>query len=144
MVRGFSVLILVLLGAGTIRAQGRVQALVKGFQSNKGICRACLFNNAEAFSSGKGPLQCLQVAVANKEARLQFEPVPAGRYAVALFHDANENNQLDKNFLGIPKEGYGASRNNLPFAAAPSFEENAFEVAASTVQLQVKLRYIGR
>lgn len=33
----------------------------------------------------------------------------SGIYAVALIHDANDNDLLDLNFLGIPKEGAGAS-----------------------------------
>jgi uncharacterized protein (DUF2141 family) len=50
---------------------------------------------------------------------------------------------MDKNFLGIPKEGYGASKNKLPFAAAPSFNENRFAVEHNTtVRLTVKLRYL--
>jgi uncharacterized protein (DUF2141 family) len=45
--------------------------------------------------------------------------------------------------LGIPKEGYGASKNSLPFAAAPGFNSNKFEVKnnASTL-LTIKLRYL--
>ena len=32
-----------------------------------------------------------------------------GDYAVAIIQDLNENEKLDKNFLGIPKEPYGFS-----------------------------------
>jgi uncharacterized protein (DUF2141 family) len=48
---------------------------------------------------------------------------------------------MDKNFLGIPKEGYGASNNKLPFAAAPSFNDNKFILGkGETKHLSIKLR----
>jgi uncharacterized protein (DUF2141 family) len=48
---------------------------------------------------------------------------------------------MDKNFLGIPKEGYGASNNKLPFAAAPSYNDNKFTLGKSDIkQMNIKLR----
>jgi len=35
--------------------------------------------------------------------------IPPGTYAIACYHDENDNGKLDTNFLGIPKEGTGAS-----------------------------------
>ncbi len=70
--------------------------------------------------------QCKAVSIVDKKAQITFLDIPKGKYALFIFHDVNENNKLDKNWLGIPKEGYGASRNQLPFAAAPAFEPNSF------------------
>ncbi|RZK15020.1 MAG: DUF2141 domain-containing protein [Flavobacterium sp.] len=53
----------------------------------------------------------------------------------------NRNNKMDKNFMGIPKEGYGASQNRLPFASAPTFNDNKFVVENNTItKLAIKLR----
>ncbi|MEI6950056.1 DUF2141 domain-containing protein [Paraflavisolibacter sp. H34] len=143
MVRMILLLIMILSGAAS-RAQGRVAARVTGFASDKGVCRACLFTSEASYAKGTDPFRCVQVAVAGREATVQFENLPDGRYALALFHDANNNNRMDKNFLGIPREGYGASRNQLPFAAAPGFKENAFDVAGTaTVRLEIRIRNIG-
>jgi uncharacterized protein (DUF2141 family) len=38
-----------------------------------------------------------------------FKDIPCGEYAIKLYHDANMNQELDKNFLKIPKEQYGFS-----------------------------------
>ena len=40
-----------------------------------------------------------------------FENLKPGKYAVSVLHDANKNKDLDKNKLGIPKEGFGFSNN---------------------------------
>jgi len=41
----------------------------------------------------------------------EFPGVAAGTYAVSAFHDENSNGKLDRNFMGIPREGVGASNN---------------------------------
>ena len=126
------------LGAG---AQSKVVAQISNFENTKGVCRACLFTSEEAFSGGGAPFRCVQTRVTANSVHAEFDNVPPGTYALFVLHDANSNNKMDKNFLGIPKEGYGASRNKLPFAAAPTFEDNRFEVANnSTVRLSIRLR----
>ena len=134
--------LLVLFSQQSVHAQSKVIADISNFESNKGVCRACLFNSASSFKGESGdPVQCVQVAISNKRSQVQFDNVPAGSYAIFLFHDTNSNNKMDKNFIGIPKEGYGASQNKLPFASAPTYNENKFNVSnGSTVRLAIKLR----
>lgn len=125
-----------------VAAQSKIIADITNFESDKGVCRACLFNSSSSFKGESGsPLQCVQVTISSKRSQIQFENVPTGTYAIFLFHDANQNNKMDKNFMGIPKEGYGASKNNLPFASAPTFTGNKFSVGeGTTVRLSIKLR----
>jgi len=66
--------------------------------------------------------------------------VPAGQYAVSVFHDENLNEKLDKNFMGIPKEGYGASNNPGRKMRAPTFDEACFSHQADQ-SLEIKLIY---
>lgn len=138
------ILSLVIVVALQAAAQNKVVAKISGFKNNAGVCRVCLYNNAASFNGEGGqPYQCLELPVVNKTTEAVFDKVPPGQYAVFVLHDANRNNKMDKNFLGIPKEGYGASRNKLPFAAAPGYEENKFSVNPNTItQLKIKLRNI--
>lgn len=124
------------------RAQSKIIAQISNVRNNQGVCQVCLYNNATSFSGDGGtPVQCVQSPVTNGTSEAQFENVPAGDYAIMVFHDANQNKKLDQNFLGIPKEGYGASRNKLPFASAPSFNDNKFTVQdKTTTTLRIRLR----
>jgi uncharacterized protein (DUF2141 family) len=116
---------------------------VTNFSSNKGVCIVCLYDNAKAYGGKGDPLKCTTVGIANKTASASFDGIAEGTYAISVIHDANNNKKFDTNFLGIPTEGYGASQNKLPFAAAPKFEENKFTVTEnSTISSSVKLRYI--
>jgi uncharacterized protein (DUF2141 family) len=127
--------------AADVAAQSKVVVKLTNLRNEKGVCRVCLFDNATAFNGEGGtPVKCA-IVPARGAATLVFDALPAGIYAVFVFHDANNNNRMDKNFLGIPKEGYGASRNSLPFAAAPGFQANCFTVPdKSSVVLQIRLR----
>jgi uncharacterized protein (DUF2141 family) len=132
--------ILFLITGLSAGAQCQVNVRVDNFENDKGVCRACLFSTAASFNGEGKPVQCAQAFVKDRASAISFTNVPAGTYAVSVFHDANNNNAFDKNFLGIPKEGYGASRNKLPFASAPGFDANKFTISSGVTNIQVRLR----
>lgn len=128
---------------GSINAQGKILVRVENFRNNKGICLVGLYNNAASFAGKGEPVRFVHIAISNYTAETLFEDVPPGAYAISVIHDANGNKQFDKNFLGIPTEGYGASQNKLPFAAAPKFDANKFLVNPNaTTNVSIKLRYL--
>jgi uncharacterized protein (DUF2141 family) len=59
---------------------------------------------------------------------------------VAVFHDENGNGKLDRNFIGIPKEGVGASNNRRHAMGPPTWDESKFAVSGR-VTLKIELRY---
>lgn len=120
--------------------QGKIMVNISNIESDKGVCKTCLFTDEVSFAGKGSALKCADVKIRNKRAIHVFDGVPPGIYAIAVFHDQNVNNKMDKNFLGIPKEGYGASKNKLPFASAPSFRENQFEVVAGSININIRLR----
>jgi uncharacterized protein (DUF2141 family) len=75
------------------------------------------------------------------KAETVFRDLAPGVYAVAVLHDENANGKMDKNFLGIPKEGHGASNNPAPARRAPTFEEAKFTLSAPAQTVDVKLIY---
>ena len=47
-----------------------------------------------------------------------------------MFHDENANGKIDRNFVGIPKEGYGTSNDAKGFMGPPKYEDAKFELTA--------------
>ena len=137
----FTLLVLMMM-CGDALSQQTVSARITNFNNDKGVCRACIFDNATAFKGKGKAIQCVSVVISGKSATATFSKIPDGTYAISLFHDANNNNKFDTNFFGIPKEGYGASGNNLPFAAAPTFSGNKFEIKGKGLNLSIRLRYL--
>ena len=67
-----------------------------------------------------------------------FEGVQPGTYGVFAFHDVNMNRDLDKNFLGIPTEQFGFSK-DPGYKHEPKFGEASFTVADKPVAMTIKL-----
>jgi len=57
---------------------------------------------------------------------LHINDLPEGQYALAIYHDENGNDELDTNWLGIPKEPIGFSNSKMRTFGPPGFEDCAF------------------
>lgn len=64
-----------------------------------------------------------------------------GRYAVVVYHDENDNHKFDRNWVGLPIEGFGVSNDPTLYLAPPSFEEAAFEVNGDLTNVDVEIKY---
>ncbi len=103
-----------------------------------GKLHVAVYADENSYDQGKNAAAAQIKPVTANSHQLVFTDLPAGQYAVKLMHDANDNGSLDRNFIGIPSEGYGFSNNAGEFGPA-SFAEAAFDVAADT-QLTIHVR----
>jgi len=125
-------------------ARGTLTVHVTGARNAKGKIRAALFQSAEGFPNDASRAirtQAADIDPQTSSAQIVFIDLPAGVYAVSVFHDENMNQKLDKNFVGAPKEGYGASSNPKKRMGPPSFEESKFELSSPEQTLEIKLIY---
>jgi uncharacterized protein (DUF2141 family) len=74
------------------------------------------------------------------ETTVVVKGVPTGTWAVLAYQDENGNNELDRNFVGMPKEPYGFSRDARGKFGPPSFEDAAIEVGETQATATVRLR----
>jgi uncharacterized protein (DUF2141 family) len=65
----------------------------------------------------------------------EFVGVASERYAVSVFHDENSNGKLDRNLLGIPREGVGASNNAVGHFGPLKFDDAAFQPPVNAMLL---------
>jgi uncharacterized protein (DUF2141 family) len=73
-----------------------------------------------------------------------FSGLQAGNYAVAVVDDQNGDRKLNKDFLGIPKEGFGVSQNPTVsiFTGAPSFQDASFFLAPNqNTTINISMKY---
>lgn len=87
----------------------------------------------------------IMVAVYDSEANFRKQPVvslkkpskvgkmvislgdlPAGEYAVLLYHDQNDNGKLDTALFGVPTEPWGGSTNGKFLMGAPDWKDTRF------------------
>ena len=83
---------------------------VNGVKADEGNLRIAVFDEAhrDEFPDGEYLLG-VTVPATGEEMTVEISIVESGEYAIAVIQDLNENEKLDKNFLGIPKEPYGFS-----------------------------------
>ncbi len=68
--------------------------------------------------------------------------VAPGIWAVQAFLDENDNEEVDRDLIGIPTEGIGFS-NNAPFRfGPPKFQNAAFQLALGGGRITLRLRYL--
>jgi uncharacterized protein (DUF2141 family) len=116
---------------------------VIGARNARGKIRVALFRSAEGFPGDASKAFRLENAPIDPQTlntQIVLADLPAGHYALSVFHDENLNEKLDKNFMGIPKEGYGVSNNPGRKMRAPTFEEARFSHQTDQ-SLEIKLIY---
>jgi uncharacterized protein (DUF2141 family) len=120
---------LVLIGSAANAAELTVN--VNDINQQQGYIMAGLYQNDESYQHGK-PTWSAKIAVSKSQEKITFSDLPAGNYAIKLFHDANSNNKLDMNMLGMPKESYGFS-NNVGRFGPPAYQKAKFTIKDNTI-----------
>jgi uncharacterized protein (DUF2141 family) len=72
---------------------------------------------------------------------VRYQGVAPGRYAVTVFHDENSDGHLNFNSIGMPLEGWGASREPKILAGPPAFADTAVDVAEPQSTIDVAMHY---
>ena len=106
--------------------QGKLTVTVKNIKDAGGSVMVGLFDAEDEFL--KNPKFGQSVKARSGEVTVVFEGVPAGDYAISVIHDSNENEELDSNFLGMPTEGFGFSKDVMGMFGPPSFEKAMFRL----------------
>jgi len=96
---------------------------IGGLRNDKGKVMCALFSSAGDFPKRADKAVMRSAAtIAGGHAVCEFSGVATGTYAVSVIHDENSNGKLDTNFIGIPREGVGASNNAKGHFGPPKFD----------------------
>lgn len=115
---------------------------IDGLKNQQGQICLSLFSNDRGFpGQGDRATQARCVRATAAPLTVSFENLVAGTYAIAAFHDVNDDGVLNRNLLGIPIEGFGFSRNPRILAGPPRFGDSAVLVAGSATNIQIQLLY---
>lgn len=115
------------LGAGAASA-ATLTVAVTDIEEAQGAIMLAMFDAKAAYDGAGAPVRSVRIPVEGAEVTTTFEDLPAGRYAIKLYHDANGNGEMDTNMVGLPVEGYGFSGNGGRFGP-PSWDDAVFEVS---------------
>jgi uncharacterized protein (DUF2141 family) len=107
---------------------GTISVKINGIASNSGVIQIGLYNEESGFPEYKESFKGVSPKANKMGVTYTFTEIPIGPYAIAVWHDENENKKLDKNLFGVPKEKYGFSNNVYRTMGPPKYEEALFIV----------------
>ena len=70
-----------------------------------------------------------------------IDEMQTGKYGVAIMDDENGDGEMKYNFIGMPREGYGFSRNYKVKLSKPDFEECVLEFKNDTT-IRITVQYM--
>lgn len=124
--KNLALVLIVSLVVNNIVNAASINVKVTNIKNTKGVIRIGIINKAEDFPYdafiGK------KVPISGDSVNVKFTDLAPGEYAIAVHHDENCNDKMDKNRLGVPLEGYCFSNNIQAFVAPPKFKFTKFKL----------------
>jgi uncharacterized protein (DUF2141 family) len=121
---------------------GTIIVEIMGLHSDKGQVYTHLYDNSTYFPvNTKYSFKKLVGKPVNRKCEFIYKDIPYGTYAFTTHHDENMNDLLDKNWLGLPKEGYGFSNDVKPLLSLPKFENAKFILKDKILKIVIHMQY---
>ncbi len=144
MKRHILLLLILAVGISCFSQEKEHQLTIKitGKFPKKGNLRVHIYDTPKDFL--KKPLQTIVIPVKEFKDSAVFNKITQGDYAIFVVNDENENNRLDKNWIGMPKEAMGCSNGAKGgMFGPPKFKDAQFKVKKDTTVV-VKIKKIFR
>ena len=122
-------------------APAELEVDIEQVRSAKGVLHLCLTRSPTHFPDCSSDPAAVKRTVPAATRDVRFDRLTPGRYAVAVFHDENNNRKLDTT-LGIPREGFAFSRNPKVRFGAPRFSQVDIELASGMSRYALRMQYI--
>lgn len=119
-------LLIFVLGFNELKAQSNLEIKVLNLRSSNGSVALELVDENDEI------MKEINSKIINQICTIIVSDIKDGQYAIRYFHDENSNAELDTNWIGIPKEGYGFSNDAYGNFGPKDFEEWLFEVSGDT------------
>ena len=112
-----------------------IKVTIENVLSDEGQILAAL-HTQDTFMKGAG-IQSFSSEAKTGSISFAFEDVKPGIYAISSLHDANENQRMDFQDSGMPKENYAMSGNEM-IMGPPTFQDVKFEVGKEDLELNLR------
>ncbi|MFZ3483032.1 DUF2141 domain-containing protein [Sphingomonas sp. 3-13AW] len=110
-------------------------------RNDKGMIRLCVTTNPKSFPGCRKDPTAVTRSVPASQHVVRIEGLAPGTYAVSVIHDENGNGKLDT-FAGMPREGFGFSRNPAMGFGPPRFSAAQFALPGDADRQQIRIRYL--
>jgi uncharacterized protein (DUF2141 family) len=116
---------------------------IEKVRNSKGTIKVELYNGEVETGKKKGKkIARTRVKASQGETKLCLNAPSRGDYSISLYHDENDNKKFDRNFIGIPREGFGFSNNPSIGFGLPDEEEIRFQAKQTGINLRISVVYL--
>ncbi len=129
MFKSIAIAAAVLFAAATTHAGAATLTVAFDGLQPRGAVLAALYSNAGDYASNKNA-RFARVDVEGAQATLTFTDLPEGEYAIKMFHDLNNDGQMNTNPFGMPTEPFAFSNNAVGNMGPASWDDAHFAVTA--------------
>ena len=138
----FKISLLASFLAFTVQAQS-TKLEIYGIKSNKGQIVINVFKSSESYEEGKPFKKLLfeKKNILDGKMNISFMIEP-GVYGFTMIDDENKNGEVDKNFVSIPKEGFGFSNFFMEKLKKPSFDDFKVNIKSPEDKIRIKVKYM--
>ncbi len=113
---------------------------VTGFDKIEGSVRIAFYMSDDGFASDlEKAVYDAAEPVTSETVTFTFDFLPAGVYAFSVYHDEDNDGELDMRFYGPPSEKVGASNNATGRMGPPSFEDASFDLGIEPLEMTIEL-----
>jgi uncharacterized protein (DUF2141 family) len=134
----FATLMVFISFAFSVEENGKLKITLTNIKKS-GKIRAAVYRREDEFPGDKTIFKYLATEASNGKCELDFESIPFGSYAVAVYQDVNGNGKLDKGMFGIPEEPFAFSNNFRPRFGGPSFDKCKFDFKENNQMLTIEM-----
>lgn len=120
----------------------KLQVHITGLANAKGNLTITLYpDDPDAFLAKRGKIARQRVPAVMPLTQTCFALPATGRYAVAVYHDANGDHDFNRKLTGLPAEGYGFSNNPVTRFGLPALKDVLLPTVAGDNSVYIKLSY---
>ncbi|MET1109922.1 MAG: DUF2141 domain-containing protein [Allosphingosinicella sp.] len=118
-----------------------IEISIEKLRNRKGVLHLCLTREPAHFPDCKSDPRAVTRTAPATTGPIRITGLAPGGYALAIFHDENRNRKLDM-LIGIPREGFGFSRNPVVRFGAPKFRQVRIDLRAGFTRETVRMQYL--
>jgi uncharacterized protein (DUF2141 family) len=114
-----------------------IEVEINNIDNSKGQILIALFDSESSWL--KKPYQGSFGKILDGKSTVEFRNIGDGTYAISVFHDEDNDGELDTNFFGIPSEAIGSSNDAPARFGPPKWKDAKFEIKGGDVRQIINL-----
>ena len=118
---------------------GKLKLTVIGIENDEGTIAVALANSRDDYESHDTVYRAANIKIVDKIAEYIFDELPYGEYAIKVYHDEDDDGEIDLSFFGVPTEDYGFSNNASGMFGPADYDDAKFIFDKPLLEIEIDI-----